>query len=337
MKVQKHQLNTKKFIKLSKLKHGSKYIYNNTKYKNAKTNVKIICKLHGEFDQRASSHLHGHGCKKCAIEYTAKIKILNRNGQNCKNCNKLFHFHDADKKKGRKFCSRKCYESFINIRPKKCKKCKKLFQPKRPPQKFCTINCLSKSNILTKEYVVDRFKLKHGNTYNYENLKYFGMDKKVKIKCKNHGFFYQKAADHQNGRGCDKCGEEIRILGTTLNELKKLDLNLKGKLYILECFSKKEKFYKIGFTKNSVKYRYHSKNQMPYEYEILMSIELGAINAYSYEQKILNLLSEYKYVPSKYFGGSSECLSVNPIEFSKDLNLLSQISLNKKDIMGIQF
>jgi hypothetical protein len=37
--------------------------------------VTIICKEHGEFRQRAFSHMKGSGCKKCAIEKTARIRI----------------------------------------------------------------------------------------------------------------------------------------------------------------------------------------------------------------------------------------------------------------------
>ena len=35
-------------------------------YKDSNTKVKIICPIHGEFWQIASSHLNGHGCVKCA-------------------------------------------------------------------------------------------------------------------------------------------------------------------------------------------------------------------------------------------------------------------------------
>jgi len=36
--------------------------------------VTIICPIHGEFEQRASSHLHGYGCKKCGTISGTKIK-----------------------------------------------------------------------------------------------------------------------------------------------------------------------------------------------------------------------------------------------------------------------
>jgi hypothetical protein len=45
--------------------HGNKYDYSKVKYKNSKTNLCIICPTDGEFLQKPSDHLSGHGCPKC--------------------------------------------------------------------------------------------------------------------------------------------------------------------------------------------------------------------------------------------------------------------------------
>ena len=42
---------TKEFIEMSKLIHGDKYDYSLVDYKNNKTKVEIICKIHGIFYQ----------------------------------------------------------------------------------------------------------------------------------------------------------------------------------------------------------------------------------------------------------------------------------------------
>lgn len=57
--------NVDEFIKKSILKHGNKYNYSKTKYKNSKTKVEIICKNHGSFFQTCNSHLSGSGCPVC--------------------------------------------------------------------------------------------------------------------------------------------------------------------------------------------------------------------------------------------------------------------------------
>ena len=56
--------NTEMFINDSIKAHGNKYNYRNTKYINSKTKVKIICPIHGEFEQLPSNHIRC-GCPKC--------------------------------------------------------------------------------------------------------------------------------------------------------------------------------------------------------------------------------------------------------------------------------
>jgi len=65
--------NTAEFIKKSEEIHGiGTYDYSKTNYINADTKVIIICKIHGEFEQRPSNHLNGSGCIRCNIENQRK-------------------------------------------------------------------------------------------------------------------------------------------------------------------------------------------------------------------------------------------------------------------------
>lgn len=56
---------TEIFINKSIEVHGNKYNYSLSEYKGALNKLTIICKKHGIFEQFASSHLNGAGCKKC--------------------------------------------------------------------------------------------------------------------------------------------------------------------------------------------------------------------------------------------------------------------------------
>ncbi|MET2951770.1 hypothetical protein ABXV18_27195 [Vibrio owensii] len=47
---------------------GGGYDYSETSYTKAKGPVRIICRRHGPFEQRADSHLKGMGCKECGRE-----------------------------------------------------------------------------------------------------------------------------------------------------------------------------------------------------------------------------------------------------------------------------
>lgn len=53
------------FEQKGKITHNDKYVYSLVKYINNKTKVKIICKKHGEFEQRPDNHLKGQGCPIC--------------------------------------------------------------------------------------------------------------------------------------------------------------------------------------------------------------------------------------------------------------------------------
>ena len=59
------KLTTEEFIKRAKEIHGDKYDYSLVDYKNMTTKIKIICPIHGVFEQRPSDHLRGD-CFFCA-------------------------------------------------------------------------------------------------------------------------------------------------------------------------------------------------------------------------------------------------------------------------------
>ncbi len=60
-----------KFITEAIKKHGDKYDYKLVDYKTIKSEVTIICKKHGPFNQRPGHHIfYENGCPKCALEIT---------------------------------------------------------------------------------------------------------------------------------------------------------------------------------------------------------------------------------------------------------------------------
>lgn len=54
------------FIESSKSIHNNKYDYSLVNYKDKYTKVKIICPVHGEFEQEPIYHIRGNSCKKCS-------------------------------------------------------------------------------------------------------------------------------------------------------------------------------------------------------------------------------------------------------------------------------
>lgn len=60
------KLITTDFITKAKHFHGDRYSYSKVDYKNSRTKVCIICKVHGDFWQKPNCHLRPRGCPKCA-------------------------------------------------------------------------------------------------------------------------------------------------------------------------------------------------------------------------------------------------------------------------------
>lgn len=58
-------MDTEKFIIKANLVHHGQYDYSLSNYVNAKTKIKIICKIHGVFLQWTHDHLRGNGCPHC--------------------------------------------------------------------------------------------------------------------------------------------------------------------------------------------------------------------------------------------------------------------------------
>jgi hypothetical protein len=70
-----YTLSTIDFIDMAKKIHGKKYGYSNVNYRGMKYDVKIICKKHGMFNQRASNHIHlKNGCPGCGYNVSVKEK-----------------------------------------------------------------------------------------------------------------------------------------------------------------------------------------------------------------------------------------------------------------------
>ena len=57
---------TKQFIEEANKVHNNRYDYSLTEYKKAKIKVKIICPIHGVFEQIPNNHLSGQGCPDCS-------------------------------------------------------------------------------------------------------------------------------------------------------------------------------------------------------------------------------------------------------------------------------
>ena len=251
-----NKLTTEQFVKEAKNIHGDKYDYSLVDYINTEQKVKIICPIHGIFEQAPKKHKKGQGCPKCTkgrnsktfeqfikevklvhsdkydyslVNYEGcfnKVKIIcpvhgvfeqtphaHLNGQGCPRC--------GDEKKGRIY--KKTTEQFVK----------------------------EAKNI-------------HGDKYDYSLTKYINNKTKVKVICPIHGVFEQIPSNHLNFNGCPHCKEshgekEIRnflIKNNISFESQKKFNDLKDKLQLsydfylpknnlLIEFQGKQHYYKI--------------------------------------------------------------------------------------------
>lgn len=268
--------------------HKNKYDYSNVEYINSKSKVKIICPVHGEFEQKAVDHLSGYGCKQCGKKHTLE-----------------YFLSKANKVHGDRYDYSK-----INYNGLK----KDIIVICKEHGEFITkagihlrgFNCPICSRVDVNKFI-EICNVKHKNKYVYDdNLNYSKMRDKVNIKCNVHGYFSQRASAHIIGHGCPKCSYELN-----LHKRDDWFLKYNGKevsLYVLKCFNENETFYKIGITGN-IKLRYDSKKKLPYNFEIIKQIDSFDVDyIWNLEKQLLLLNKEFKYQPLISFGGSKhEC------------------------------
>ena len=64
---------------------------------------------------------------------------------------------------------------------------------------------------LEKNEILEKFKEKHSNNYDYSKFEYVGYHKKTIIICKIHGGFLQTPSKHIIGQGCKICNIKYSI------------------------------------------------------------------------------------------------------------------------------
>ena len=193
------RLTTQEFIEKSKQVHGDKYNYSKVNYVNAQSKVTIICPIHGEFEQRASHHLNGHGCKKCADLITGKANVSNLETFIARS--RVIHNNEYDYSKS----------IYRNARTKLeiiCPKHGSFWQTPQCHGHGCPICGNEKTNNYNKttlEEFVERAREIHENKYDYSEVKFNILTDYITIICPIHGRFTQRATNHLQGSGCQMC------------------------------------------------------------------------------------------------------------------------------------
>ena len=183
------KLTTNEFVTNANNIHDGKYKYPD-EYINARTKIKIICPIHGDFHQIPNKHIKGYGCSKCSNKHKPTKKEFIQQANN---------IHDGKYKYPDEYVNNKtkikiicpihgefCQTPSNHLRGSGCKKC--VFK-------------YSNLNNITFQILAHNV---HNNKYVYSN-DYINSYTLISIKCPIHGYFKQLPRTHLKGSGCLKC------------------------------------------------------------------------------------------------------------------------------------
>ncbi len=198
------KLTTEEFIKRAKAVHGDRYDYSKVDYVDSKTKVCIICKEHGEFWQRPSHHIEGHGCTKCASEANAaKMRVWTK--EKCREeasrysemsafrANSKDAYHAALKHKWLKDYTWLAYKVDISNKSKE-------------------------RHSYSQEEIIEKLRSIFGDRYSYNKVVYKAMKVPITLVCHEkdvngveHGEFSMRPDNIFSGKqGCPKCWNDRR-------------------------------------------------------------------------------------------------------------------------------
>lgn len=198
------------FIEEALLLHHNKYSYDKVNMVNRQSRIIITCPIHGDFQQRASAHLDGQGCPKCA-------RLVPKKGHKYLCGNKRYTQEEFLNKAFLKHHDLYDYSKTVynKSRDKVIITCKKhgdfLIQA---GQHLLGVGChkcandnMAKNKTIKQHDYIQKCVDIHSGKYDYSLVKYNGSFGYVSIICPTHGVFKQMAFAHAKGQGCPQCSD----------------------------------------------------------------------------------------------------------------------------------
>lgn len=202
-KEKQRQVYANEFLCQAKEKFGSKFDYSKVKYVDTKTDVEIICDVHGSIMMRPGSHLWSiTGCHKCGMNKTANdIKLTTEQF-----IAKATEYHNNRYDYSKTVYTRACDPIIIGCLEHN-------FYSQIASDHISGTGCpdcgrkqRSDATRLTLEEFIIKSNEAHNNKYDYTMSEYTGTANDVNIICKEHGMYITKAGYHLKGSGtCPVC------------------------------------------------------------------------------------------------------------------------------------
>ena len=186
---------TEEWVAEARAVHPDKYTYERTVFAGAHGKVIITCPVHGDFEQKALSHLAGRGCNQCGgtmrktqEQFIAECRVVH---------GEKYDYSQVEYVNDSTPVTVICYEHgpFSQIPNNHIGK------------KSGCIDCAGLRRKTTEIFVQEAIAV-HGDTYDYSKSTYVNALTKVVIICKVHGEFQQTPASHTWMKtGCPDCAQ----------------------------------------------------------------------------------------------------------------------------------
>lgn len=192
------KMTTDQFITKAEEVHGARYDYSAVIYEKNSKKVKIGCSKHGFFMQSPARHLYGQGCAHCAGRGSVSTEEFVRRAKDVHG--DLYTYEKSE---------------YINNSAPVCITCRTHGDFYQSPSnhvngKTGCPECFGKHRH-SKETWVALAVAVHGDKYGYSEVEYLNAKTKVKIRCGEHGYFFQTPNNHLASQGCQKCAGNIPI------------------------------------------------------------------------------------------------------------------------------
>lgn len=301
------------FIEQSNIKHNNKFDYSLSEYTNTHTKLKIICPIHGEFEQRPMDHIKGRGCYACSgkqqndpCEFLKDMKEIHVN-----NGTPNYDYSKVSYKNLYTKINIICpnHGSFW-ITPKSI-----LHQ--RSGCSTCGLDRAGVNRRTTQDDFIKQATKLHNGKYLYHNIEYTTSYDKINITCPIHGVFSQTPTNHiHSKRGCPECGNVLKGgLGGYTNEyfINNPDQqHIPAIIYATSIQNGNERFIKIGITAKSTKHRFNRGEYNHMKIELLYEKNLLLYEAFRVEQQFIDSMKDYRFFPNTKFSGYTECFRPTP-------------------------
>ncbi len=326
MSTRGKKLTTEAFIARASVVHANKFDYSLVEYKNTHTKIRIICPIHGEFEQVPMDHLKGSGCYACSgkkkrtqEEFLEQIHQIHSDNGDTYDYS-LVKYKNLDTKV-KIVCP---VHGEFSISPRS-------ILQQHAGCRQCGLDRSGLAKRTTREEFIEHSNTVHFHKYTYEKVIYVGNNTNVIITCPIHGDFSQLPYIHTVQKsGCPECKrEKLRENpgGYThtyfVNHPDQKDVP--ATLYATLMHNGNERFIKIGITAKSTPHRFNRGEYKNMDIEVLYEKSLPLYEAFCIEQQFIEEMKPYKFFSNTKFSGYTECFQVKE-------NVLNRIT----DIFKIQ-